>query len=388
MRREARRNAHLNLSPRLRYLGLVMMSRWAPLAFGAGLLALLAGCAAAPETRVADRTPGAAALAKEKIVEQRRLSDQTITGLVPNQQPGCSAAVAKQGAVVWAGAAGLADLDASTPVTTQTRFDIASISKQFTATAVLMLQRDGLLSLADPISAYVDDLPAWSETVTLDQLMHQTSRIPDYWVELDEVGIGFSQPADQATTLDAIRREDKLEPGTGFLYSNSNYVLLAEVVGRVSGETLPDFLALSLFAPLGLDMVLAPTLTGSDIALSYDDKLQLQIAGWTSYGHTGIIATPSELARWGDQYRAGDFVKDDFAVGAVDDGDGEQYAAGINIEADGDLSHTGRMGGYISDFTVSADRETVVVVMCNGHLSNRFPIADALWVIWDPPPGI
>jgi hypothetical protein len=93
------------------------------------------------------------------------------------------------------------------------------------------------------------------------------------------------------------------------------------------------------------------------------------------------------LARWGDQYRAGDFIKGDYAVGAVNDGDGELYAAGINIEADGELSHTGRMGGYVSAFTVSADRETVIVVMCNGHLSNRFPIADALWAIWDPPRG-
>jgi len=366
----------------------VKISPWAALALGAGLLALLAGCAAAPETRLADRTPGEAALAKEKIVEQRRLSDKAIGELVPDQQPGCSAAVAKQGAVVWAGAAGLADLAAGTPASTATRFDIASISKQFTATAVLMLQREELLSLADPIGAYVDDLPAWGATVTLDQLMHQTSRIPDYWVELDEVGIGFGQPADQETTLDAIRREDELEPGTGFLYSNSNYVLLAEVVGRVSGQALPDFLAKRIFVPLGLDMVLAPTVTGSDIALSYDDKLQLQIAGWTSYGHTGIITTPSELARWGDQYRAGDFIKEDYADGAVDDGDGEQYAAGINIETDGDLSHTGRMGGYVSDFTVSADRETVIAVMCNGHLSNRFPIADALWAIWDPPSGL
>ncbi len=334
-----------------------------------------------------DRTPGEAALAKEKIVEQRRLSDKTLAQLVPDQQPGCSAAVAKQGAVVWAGAAGLADLATGTPVSTATRFDIASISKQFTATAVLMLQRERLLSLADPIGAYVDDLPEWGETVTLDQLIHQTSRIPDYWVELDEVGIGFSQPADQETTVDAIRREDQLEPGAGFLYSNSNYVLLAEVVGRVSGQSLPDFLAKRIFAPLDLDMVLAPTLTGSDIALSYDDKLQLQTAGWTSYGHTGIITTPSELARWGDQYRAGDFIKEDYAIGAVDNGDGEQYAAGINIEADGDLSHTGRMGGYVSDFTVSADRGTVIAVMCNGHLSNRFPIAEALWAIWDPPRG-
>ena len=82
----------------------------------------------------------------------------------------------------------------------------------------------------------------------------------------------------------------------------------------------------------------------------------LQEPAWSNYGHSGIITTPSELARWGDQYRTGDIVQDDFADGAVDEGAGELYAAGIDIEADGDLNHTGRFGGYISEFTVSADR--------------------------------
>ena len=80
------------------------------------------------------------------------------------------------------------------------------------------------------------DLHPIAVIVTLDQLIHHTSRIPDYWVELDKIGIGFSDPANQATTLDAIRRETRLEPGTGFLYSNSNYVLLAAVVDKVGGS--------------------------------------------------------------------------------------------------------------------------------------------------------
>ncbi len=102
-------------------------------------------------------------------------------------------------------------------------------------------------------------------------------------------------------------------------------------------------------------MVVAPALRAPDLALSYDDDLQLQEPGWSAYGHTGIITTASQLARWGDQYREGDIVEDDFAVGAVDEPPGELYAAGIDIEADGDLNHTGRWGGYISEFTVSED---------------------------------
>ncbi|MEQ1736385.1 MAG: serine hydrolase [Rhodoglobus sp.] len=353
---------------------------------GGALVAALAGCAVAPD-RETPGTPISGTLARDRIAEQSVRSDEAIASLVPADQPGCSAAVASDDEVIWAGAAGLADLETGTPVTTATRFDIASVSKQFTATAILMLQREGLLSVNDPIGDYVDGLPPWGRSVTLDQLIHHTSRIPDFWVELDEAGIGFAEGADQQTTLQAIRRETKVEPGSGYTYSNSNYVLLAEVVARVSGQTLPDFLAARIFTPLGLDMVVAPTLHAPDVARSYGDSLELQESGWTAYGHTGIITTASELARWGDQYRAGpgDVVQDDFATGAVDEGAGELYAAGIDIEVDGDLNHTGRWGGYVSDFTGSEDRDTTIAVVCNGHLSDRFGIADALWAIWDPP---
>lgn len=361
-------------------------SRRVALLLVAALAATLAGCAAAPDRETLG-APVSGTLIRDRIAELSERSEEAIASLVPADQPGCSAAVGVDGEVIWAGAAGLADLASGTPDTPETRFDIASVSKQFTATAILMLQREGLLSVSDPIGDYVDGLPAWGSKVTLDQLIHHTSRIPDFWVELDDVGIGFAQGADQQTTVQAIRRETKLDAGEGYTYSNSNYVLLAEVVARVSGMTLPDFLATRIFTPLGLDMVVAPTLHGPDIARSYGDSLELQESGWTAYGHTGVITTASELARWGDQYKADpdDVVQPDFAVGAVDEGAGELYAAAMDIEVDGDLNHTGRWGGYVSDFTVSEDRHTTIAVLCNGHLSNRFGIAKALWAIWDPP---
>lgn len=348
---------------------------------------VLAGAAAVvilapvPAPAVAEdrlRAPG------DEFPVQSFLSSAAVATHVPADLPGCSAAVARDGAVVWAGAAGLADLSTGTPDTTATRFDIASLSKQFTATAVLLLQRDGMLSLADPIADYVDGLPSWGATVMLDQLMHHTSRIPDYWVELDDIGIGFTDAADQAVTLDAIRRITDLDDGEGYEYSNSNYVLLAAAVERVSGEPFAVFLAQRIFDPLGLDMVLSPTLHAPDIALSYDDDLSLQEAGWTSYGHTGIVTTPSQLAIWGDQYRTGDIVQGDFETGAVvnDETTGERYGAGIYIAADGNLNHQGRMGGYITDFFVTPDRHTTIVVMCNGHLSDRNGLAAALREIW------
>jgi CubicO group peptidase (beta-lactamase class C family) len=341
---------------------------------------LFAGCAATPpQLGIGPRAYSSATIDKRTLE-----SDEALAARVDPDRPGCSGAVGIRGEVVWAGATGIADLTTGTPLTTATRFDMASVSKQFTATAVLMLQRDGALSLSDPVSTYVDGLPAWGRTVTLDALMHHTARVRDYWVVLDDDGIGFSDPADHAYILQAIRRLPRLSPGSGYEYSNSNYVLLAEVVAQVSGMPLPQFLDERIFTPLRLDMELTPGLVAPDVALSYDDADQFQPPGWTAYGAIGIFTTPSELVRWGDQYRAGEIIQDDFAVGAADEGTGEFYAAGMDIEADGDLNHNGRFGGYTSTFTVSADRETTIAVMCNGHAADRFGVADALWAIWAP----
>lgn len=343
---------------------------------------ILAACAATAPTLDA---PLPRAHSSATIDKRVLHSDAALTALVDPTRPGCSGAVGVRGEVVWAGATGIADLESGTPVTTQTRFDMASTSKQFTATAILMLQREGALSLSDPIATYVDRLPAWGRTVTLNQLMHHTARVPDYGVVLERDGIGFSDPADHERILDAIRRLTRLSPGTGYEYSNSNYVLLAEVIMRVAGQTYAEFLQERFFEPLDLDMTVEPALIAPDVAVSYDDGNVFQPHAWTAYGAIGIYSTPSELARWGDQYRAGDIIQDDFAVGAVDEGGGELYAAGMDIEPDGDLNHNGRFGGHVTAFTVSADRETTVVVMCNGHDSNRFGLFDALWAIWVTP---
>lgn len=347
-----------------------------PVALAASL-AVLAGCAVTP--------PALPAAVPASAVDARAArSDDALAALVDATRPGCSAAVGVRGEVVWAAAAGLADVESAAPLTVGTRFEMASVAKQFTATAVLLLQREGVLSLEDAVAEHVDGLPEWGRTVTLDELMHHTSRIPDYWIRLEADGFGWSDPVSHAQTVDAVRRIEALEPGEGYAYSNSNYVLLAEVVHRVSGVPLPDFLRERLFEPLGLDLDPTPLLAAPDVALSYGADDVLLSPGWEAFGPMGIVATPSELARWGDQYRSGDVIRDDHADGAVAQPSGELYGAGIDLETNGRLNHDGRFGGHVSAFTVSADRETTIVVMCNGIDAPRRDLDAALWRIWDP----
>lgn len=344
-------------------------------------VALLAGCA--PQTSEAPRGEAVPLFVQDKLDDKRdNLSDAALDRLVDPTKPGCSAAVAVDGVVLWAGAEGLADLATKTPLTTETRFNMASVSKQFTAEAVLMLEREGLLSRDDVIGRYVDGLPAWGQTTTLDQLIHHTSHLRDFWKKLQGEGKEFGDHVSHADIVRSIAREPRLEPGEGYLYSNANYVLLAEVVERVSGQALPQFLQDRVFGPLGLTMEVSPNLLAPDVAISYDDFDQQQVSGWSAYGYSEIFSTPTQLVRWADQYREGDIIDEAFADGAVLMPDGAEYAAGIEIREDGALRHDGRLGGHITTFRISPDRHTAVVVMCNGHLAPRFPVAEALWKIW------
>lgn len=360
-------------------------------ALAAVAIAGLAGCAVAgPPIPRAERSIAVTDPSAQQLTKRTLQSDDLLATFLTDDAPGCSAAVGVRGEVLWAAATGLADVGSRTPLTTDSRFDMASVSKQFTATAILLLQRDGLLALTDPVSQHLDGLPRWATDVTVGALMNHTARVPDFWVELEKADIGFSDPADQGTVLAAIARERELEPGEGYAYSNAHYVLLAAIVETVTGQPFAEVIQQRIAGPLDLDLPIAPGLVAEDVATPYDTDGTVLRGGWTAYGHSGIITTPTELVRWGDQYRLGELVQADAVAGAVtvldDEGQprDEQYAAGIRIEPDGSLYHLGRWGGYISDFTITPDREAVIAVACNGRSAPRFDLADGLREIWAP----
>jgi len=195
-----------------------------------------------------------------------------LDGAIDADAPGCSAAVGVKGQVVWTGVRGVADTSTGVPVTTHTIFDIASVSKQFTATALLLLVDGGKLELNDPLSRYVPELPTWATTVTVGQLMHQTSGIPEYVGLLEAQGFELSDRTSEEEALQALAGVPKLEfqPGSQFEYSNSNYLLLGEIVRRVSREPLPQLLSEQIFQPLALTMVVDPTGPIPDKAIAYE----------------------------------------------------------------------------------------------------------------------
>jgi CubicO group peptidase (beta-lactamase class C family) len=176
---------------------------------------------------------------------------------------------------VWEAGSGKADLTTGRAITSKTVFDVASNSRQFTADAVLLLGERHQLALNDPLSDYLDTPPAWARDVTLGDLMRHTSGLHDYQDLLEGKGIELTDPAGQEEATAAILASQPQDPpgeGFSYSYSNSNCVLLAHVVERVTGKPFPTFIQQEFFTSLDLRMTLSSAVDVSGKAKSYDGK--------------------------------------------------------------------------------------------------------------------
>ena len=315
-------------------------------------------------------------------------------------EPGCSAAVGREGEVLWQGVQGLADLRSGTTITPETVFDIGSVTKQFTAAAILLLADAGRLRLEDPLSKYMLNFPSWSKKTTLEHLMHHTSGIPNYEPLLQAQGHELTDRTTQRQAVKVLSTVQRLEfsPGSDWAYSNSNYVLLAEVVRIVSDETLPRYLQTKIFDPLGLDMVVDPVGVVPNKAVSYHDhpssgqdapNFSVADYRWEQVGDGGIQTTPTELVRWADNYRTGNVGGPDWKravlAGAVDvppgpTGSAARYGAGIFEIDDRAIGHQGGWEGFVTDFWVSPSRSISIAVSCNKTF-NSGDIVESLYSI-------
>lgn len=342
----------------------------------------------APTAATAPTAPTTDSTAAKARGSQKVLDDAIEPGA-----PGCSAAAGRNGNVAWTGVRGLADMSTGGAITTRTVFDIASVSKQFTATALLLLVDAGNLALDDPMSRYLPELPAWAAAVNVGQLMHQTSGIPEYVGLLEAQGFQIGDRTTEDQALRALVGVPKLgfQPGSQFEYSNSNYLLLGEVVRRIARKPLAQFLADQIFQPLGLAMVLDPTGPIPDKAVSYEKRSGGYGATeslWEQVGDGGIQTTPSQLVAWADNYRTGRVggsrLLDAQLAGAVptEPGGADRYGAGIYLLGNGMLDHDGAWGGFVSAFRVSRDRNTSLAVSCNTDKQDPETLADSLARIW------
>jgi CubicO group peptidase (beta-lactamase class C family) len=353
------------------------------------VMLLLTACGGGHNAAPGTATPST----KTDHTDAEARSQRVLDDAVQAGAPGCSAAVGVKGQVVWTGVRGVADMSTGNPITTHTVFDIASVSKQFTATALLLLVDSGKLTLDDRLSRYMPELPTWATTVTVGQLMHQTSGIPEYVGLLEAQGFALGDRTTEEQALQALVDVPKLEfpPGSQFDYSNSNYLLLGEIVHRVSREPLAQYLTGHIFHPLGLAMVLDPTGPIPDKAVSYEkssDQYRATTSGWEQVGDGGIQTTPGQLVHWADNYRTGRVggsqLLDAQLSGAVptEPGGADKYGAGIYLRANGAIDHDGAWGGFVTAFRVAKDRTTSLAISCNTDKQDPEALADSLATLW------
>ena len=298
--------------------------------------------------------------------------------------PSASVAIVKGGKLVYTHAYGSARLATPTspavPATPQMRYSIGSISKQFTAAAILLLQAEGKLTLDDPVGKYVPGLTRGDE-VTIRQILSHTSGYQDYWPE-DYVMTPMLVPESPQQILDTWAKKPlDFEPGTQWQYSNTNYVIAGRIVEAVTGEPLFAFLTERIFRPLGMNSVWnsdEARLTQADATAYYRHALgPLRVApkegsGWM-FAAGELAMTAHDLALWDESLIAESILKPGsykqmFTEVKLKDGKSTHYGLGVDIldrQGHRSIEHSGEVSGFVSDNQVLVDDRVAVAVLTN-----------------------
>jgi CubicO group peptidase (beta-lactamase class C family) len=298
--------------------------------------------------------------------------------------PSASVAIVQDGKIVYTKAYGEAHLDPNEAAEPHMRYSIGSISKQFTATAILMLQQEGKLSVNDPVGKYLPDL-AHSNEVTIREVLSHTSGYEDYWPE-DYLMPPMTKPTTAEHILNVWGKKPlDFPPGTKWQYSNTGYVIAGQIVEKVSGEPLLQFLQEHIFRPLGMKEV-----WNSDVT-----KLgETDAAGYIRYALGPLRPAPKEGRGW--MFAAGELAMPAYDLAQWDisvmdrsllqaqsydemetpvmlkDGSSSHYGLGMFVrDLDGheELEHSGEVSGFVAENMVFPKNKIAIVVLTNQDAS-------------------
>ncbi len=326
-------------------------------------------------------------------------ADAVLAEYFSSEGPGAAVAIIDAGTLRASSATGYADVDREIPIDAHTLFDLASVSKHFTAAAALVLAGDGELDVRQPVSRYVPDFAVESPSrpVRVLDLIHHVSGISDYTA--DDWGLSDTEFAElnTETQLEWLNEQELTEaPGTVYRYNNSGYVLLSLVVERVSGQTFADFAKARLFQPAGMRT--------AQIMDSHRLRFPRQARGYKSdeNGGTTLSTSPSSVTGDGNVYASlsdmvawmraldGERVLDAaqkrtaWMNGRLDSGkplkdeDGNGYGYGWVIEGNGRVSHSGSWMGTATYVLRDGANGVSVVVLSNDETADVASIAEEL----------
>lgn len=296
--------------------------------------------------------------------------------------PGCAVGVAVGGTPVLLKAYGMADLEHDIRNTPETIFEAGSVSKQFTAMAIMLLVKDGKLSLDDPVRKYIPELPDYKVPLTIRHMLTHTSGLRDWGSVASIAGAPRTTRAyTHGHVLDIVSRQKSLNftPGDHYSYSNTGYNLSAIIVSRVSGMSFADFSTQRIFAPLGLKNTSwrdDHTRIVKGRAMAYSDtngRFSTEMPFENVHGNGGLLTTVGDLLKWNENFVhpvVGDaaLVKTMQTTGLFNDGKPQDYALGLmvqNYRGVTNINHSGSTAGYRAHLNRFPDSRTSVAVLCN-----------------------
>lgn len=305
--------------------------------------------------------------------------------------PGCVVGASRRDSTLLARSYGYADLERQAPLSPRSVFYAASVSKQFQALAVLLLEQDGRLRLDDPVRRYVPELPAHASAITLRQLLNHTSGLRDYLMLASLAGRPSDFVITERAVLDALARQRQLNfaPGSEHLYSNSGYVLLSLVVQRVTGQRLDDFARARIFTPLGMGQTrfqhdhtaLVPGRANGHVREGGAWHLANSLLDVVGDG--GLYTSVEDLLRWATAFDRPDFAPLLRRMGTPDSlADGRPIANGYGMGLSRStyrgvtvVAHGGALAGYRTHFLRLPDEGLAVAVLCNTATANPSRLA-------------
>src|SRR3984885_2179116 len=314
--------------------------------------------------------------------EQSKKVDEIFAKWDRTDSPGCALSVMQGGKIIYKHAYGMANLDHDVILTTDTPFHVASISKQFTAASIVLLEQDGKLSFDDDVHKYIPELPDFGAKITIRNLLHHTSGLRDQWDLLDLAGWRYS--------LDLITNDDVMSvvvrqkalnfaPGSEYSYSNTGFTLLGEIVKRVSGKTLREFTTERIFVPLGMKDTHfrddhAEIIKHQAYGYSRDKgRWELSVTNFDTVGATSLFTTVEDLALWDENFythKVGGphFTETMLHHDALTSGESNPYAFGLvtgKYRGLDTVEHSGSDAGYRADLLRFPQQHFSVAALCN-----------------------
>ncbi|MEW6982420.1 serine hydrolase domain-containing protein [Colwelliaceae bacterium 6471] len=306
--------------------------------------------------------------------------DAILAKYIDTQGPGVAAIVTKNGQTLYLGTRGMANVELGVPLKDDSVFRLGSITKQFTAAAIMLLQEQGRLSVSDNIHKYVPDFPTEGNTVTIKHLLTHTSGIANYTEDQDIWNKHLKTP----TTLDDMlkmfaKHPMALKTGEQNRYSNTGYVLLGKIIEVASGEKYADFIEKHIFAKLGMKN---SRYGGNQLIPNRVSGYSMTDKGLENAGHVdmmwphaagSLLSTVDDLGIWFNALTNGKFISKDsyhqmIQPFKLDDGTFAQYGYGLGLFRFNKykaIGHGGGIHGFVTNAFYVPDEDLYVAVLQN-----------------------